>query len=100
MDGKAGLGLQEPKRMKLSTAASAAPVVEGDGDIFAPLRALRARYSFNEARFHNLITMTHDVIAEAKADEKPKLHARLKRLETTRNYYGGAVLALSVLIPA
>lgn len=87
------------KPTQLTAAQDNAPVLENDGDIFAPLRRLRDSYSFNEARFHNLITSKHELLKHASKDEKPALHVLISKLEKVRNYYGGAVLAVTALIP-
>lgn len=87
------------KPAQLTAAQDNAPVLENDGDIFAPLRRLRDSYSFHEARFHNLLTSKHELLKHASKDEKPKLHALISKLEKVRNYYGGALLAVAALIP-
>jgi hypothetical protein len=86
-------------KMKLSAAAVAAPVVAGEGDVFRPLRELKARYLFNCTRITNLVVAAHERIPATPKDDKPKAHARIKRLEKVRDYYAGAAQAVALLIP-
>ena len=86
------------KPTQLTAPQDSAPVLENDGDIFAPLRRVAMTYAFHVSRFRNLITTKRSMLETADKDNKPALHSLLKRLEGARDYYQQAATASDRLL--